>query len=295
MFSLKNDVIFKYVFGYEKNKHILIALLNTILGLEKGNEIIDVTILNVLNLKEYLTDKFSILDIKAADNKGIRYNIEMQVREDTAYIPRVMFYIDKLFTEQLKQGESFDELNKAISISVLDFTLLKEENRIHNVYRYKNIESGKELTDIKEIHFIELPKFNKDKPKELQNKFEKWIYAFKFGELYVENIEKIPEELKEEEAIVMAITEMKSAVADNMVREILSQREKALHDEATRMLHAEKRAEKRGLERGMQQGMQQGEYKKATETAKNMLAKGFDIEVVSEITELSIDEIKKIC
>ena len=49
-----------------------------------------------------------------------------------------------------------------------------------------------------------------------------------------------------------------------------------------------------GLQQGIQQGMQKGEYRKAVETAKRMYKKGFDIELISEVTELSIDELKKV-
>ena len=41
-------------------------------------------------------------------------------------------------------------------------------------------------------------------------------------------------------------------------------------------------------------GLAQGEHKKAIETAKKMLSKGFSLEDVSECTGLSIDDIKKL-
>jgi len=78
-YSLRNDIIFKYVFGHENNEKILRALLNAILGLEGDERIESLSFLNPANLQEYLKDKFTTLDVKAKDSTGKKYNIEMQV------------------------------------------------------------------------------------------------------------------------------------------------------------------------------------------------------------------------
>ena len=57
--NLRNDIIFKIVFGYEKNEKILISLLNAILNLDGDDKIKKVTFLNTLNIKEYLNDKLT--------------------------------------------------------------------------------------------------------------------------------------------------------------------------------------------------------------------------------------------
>jgi len=80
--NLRNDLIFKFVFGYEKNERILIALLNAILGLAGNKKIVSLTFLNAFNLQEYLNDKLTILDVKVVDGTGARYNVEMQVAPD---------------------------------------------------------------------------------------------------------------------------------------------------------------------------------------------------------------------
>jgi len=40
---------------------------------------------------------------------------------------------------------------------------LLEEKEFHNIYRFLNVNSKKELSDLEEIHIIELPKFKKEK------------------------------------------------------------------------------------------------------------------------------------
>jgi predicted transposase/invertase (TIGR01784 family) len=97
----------------------------------------------------------------------------MQVNNQVHYIKRILFYNDKLYVEQLQTGEAFGNINKSISVSILNFNLLENEIDIHNVYRYSNVKSFNQLTDIKELHFIELKKFDKNKPRYLMTKFEK--------------------------------------------------------------------------------------------------------------------------
>jgi hypothetical protein len=104
---------------------------------------------------------------------------------------------------------------------------------LHNVCRYVIICSGRELTDLKELHFVELPKYTDEKPRKLMTKFEKWLYVLKFGERYKDNPESLPATLKAEEEIVMAVEKMREAEGDPVVRELMEARQKALHDEAT--------------------------------------------------------------
>lgn len=272
--NLRNDVVFKYIFGYEKNEKLLIALLNALLGLEGSEKIVKLTFLNAFNIKEYLNDKLTSLDVKVEDNTGKRFNVEMQVRSDSDFINRVLYYNDKLFTGQLKQAEPFEELNKTISISILNFILLDFEADLHNTYRFLNIKSKKELTDLKEIHFIELPKFKEDKPRKNQSKIEKWLHILKFGELYTTDLNSIPEALKEEEEIVMVLHEMVRASNDDLIREIMEMREKGRHEEASRLYQAER--------------------KWKMETARNLLTMDLPLEKISQATGLNIEEIKKL-
>ncbi len=196
--------------------------------------------------------------MKVLDGNGKRYNVEMQVAYEKSYIKRIIYYLDKLYTSQLKESEPYETLNKSISISILNFILLKNEPDIHNIYKFLNIKSGNELTDLKEIHFIELPKFIKMEPEELETTFEKWLYTLKYGEKYVYDIDDIPYILKEEEEIVMALNEMLRASDDDQLRELIEMRQKARHDEASRMYNATIEAQAQGMSQGIAQGMAQG-------------------------------------
>jgi len=166
----------------------------------------------------------------------------------------------------------------------MDFILLPEEEEFHNIYRYLNILSKKELTDQKEIHFLELPKFKKNNPDDLVSKMDKWVYALKYGENYSEG-EEIPEKLKEEE-IIMALREMIKAGNDDEIRELFEMKEKARHDEASRIYNAKAEGEKIGIVKGEQIGIAKGKIEGKIEALQNksikLLLKKFG-ELPSEI------------
>ena len=53
-------------------------------------------------------------------------------------------------------------------------------------------------------------------------------------------------------------------------------------------------AKEEGIEISIKQGLEQGTEQKSIEIVKNMLAKNIDINVISEVTNLSIEEIKQL-
>ena len=75
----KVDYAFKHLFGREETRPILIDVLNSILSPPPGHHIRDIELLNPFNPKEAVDDKMSILDIKARDQSGRQFNVEMQM------------------------------------------------------------------------------------------------------------------------------------------------------------------------------------------------------------------------
>ena len=106
-----NDFAFKKTFGSPENKLALISLLNAILGLPKP--IIDVTIENPYCLQDFKDDKLSILDIKAIDQAGAIYDIEMQLSIFSGLIQRIVFYGCEIYTDQLRSCDDYSLLKPA--------------------------------------------------------------------------------------------------------------------------------------------------------------------------------------
>lgn len=105
--------------------------------IKEEEKIKDIELKNTYNMISYRKGKMTILDIKAVDEKGVLYDIEMQLAEQEFYDKRAFYYWAKVYSYQIESGEDFDLLRKTIAINILDFNYLEEEY-FHNVYRVYN-------------------------------------------------------------------------------------------------------------------------------------------------------------
>jgi hypothetical protein len=79
---------------------------------------------------------------------------------------------------------------------LLDFVLFKESESLHSTFHLREAQSGTLLTDIVELHYIELKKFSHSKPHHLRTPFEKWLYILKFSDVYALGDETLPQNLE---------------------------------------------------------------------------------------------------
>ena len=274
----KIDFVFKKIFGSEKHPGVLISFLNAVL--KPKNNITDVEIKNTDIDKSYIEDKFSRLDVKAVTSKNEIINIEIQLKNEYNMIQRSLYYWSKLYEEQLEEGDRYDKLCRTVCINILDFKYLKND-RFHNGYRLKEIETNEELTDLEEIHFIEIPKLKKiNSEKDIVDVLEGWVEFLRDPESeVVRKLEMTNKEIRE------AKDELYRLSMDEKERALYFIREKSIRDEISALANAE--------EKGMERGIKKGERNKAIEIAKSLLDV-LDIETISIQTGLSIKEIEDI-
>jgi predicted transposase/invertase (TIGR01784 family) len=98
----KVDYAFKHLFGRDVTRPILIDVINSVLS---PPLVQDIELLTPFNPKEALDDKLSILDIKARDQSGRQFNIEMQMLAFPHYEKRILHYACKLHQQQLHEGQ----------------------------------------------------------------------------------------------------------------------------------------------------------------------------------------------
>ena len=75
-------------------------------------------------------------------------------------------------------------------------------------------------------------------------------------------------------------------------REIERLREKARHDEAQALYHAEQQGIQKGIQQGIQQGIQKGAAEEKLEIARNLLKINLPLDQIAMVTGLSKEEIK---
>lgn len=275
----KIDFVFKQIFGSEQHPRVLISFLNA--TLKPIFPITQVEIKNTDIEKQYIEDKFSRLDVKATTSNGEMINVEIQLKNEYNMIKRSLYYWSKLYEEQIGEGEDYTSLKRTVCINILNFKYLNND-RFHNGYRLKEIETNEQLSDVMEIHFIEIPKL--DKNSDEKDLLVAWTEFLKNPESEkVRNLEMSIEEIREAKDTLHRLS------ADEKQRILYEMRAKRLRDE----ISALNKAKREGIQEGIQQGLQQGEKNKAVEIAKSLIGL-LPIEIIAEKTGLSVGEVKDI-
>ena len=280
----KMDFVFKNIFGSEKNPNILISFLNA--TLKPKDLITSVEIKNTDLNKGYIEDKFSRLDVKATTSNNEIINIEIQLKNEYNMIKRSLYYWSKLYSEQLHEGEDYSILKRTICINILNFKYLKTR-KFHSGYRLKEIYSNEELSDVAEIHFIEIPKLEEGSDE--KDMLVAWIEFLKDPESEkVRSLEMSIDEIRQ------AKDELIRMSNDDTQRELYEMRAKTLKDKISALNEAERKGMQKGMQKGIKEGMQKGEKKKALEIAKSMIDMGLDKKTISKTTGLDLSEIEKL-
>ncbi len=280
---LTSDIVFKRVFSREGNEDILKALLEAILD----KPIQEVIVKNPELPKNLYDSKAGVLDVKVEIDKNIICDVEMQVQDFGNIDKRSSVYMATLETEGIKKGEDYKQAKKVIAINLLNFEYYKR-NSYHNIAHMK-FEKTKEneyvdmgysneeelATNDLEMHFIEIPKFEKKNP-EANTKLEQWLWLLAGRE------EKLEMARKKNKEIDKAIDIINQMSMDEKEWNLYISRQRAIWDYNT------------GMRTAKEKGIEEGAKLEKLEIAKNMLKKGIDIQTIEEITGLTKEEIEKL-
>jgi predicted transposase/invertase (TIGR01784 family) len=256
----KNDYAFKHLFGRDSTRPLLINLIDEVLHPAPGRRLRDLELLNPFNPKEALDDKLSILDIKARDESGRQFNIEMQMLAFPYYEKRILYYACKLHQQQLHEGEDYLELKSTISISFLNHVWFPHVSDHHLRFRLLEESHGFPLTEDVEFHILELPKFTKSVAG-LSSGLDIWLYFLRHAEMM--DLDAVPAALQQP-LILRALEELKMLTQTEEERERYEARRKAQLDHNTIV----KVARLEGLQEGRLEGLQEGHQDGRTEGEK---------------------------
>jgi len=300
------DLAFKKIFGVEENKDLLISLINSIVGEE--DQVSEVTLLNPYNPKNFKSDKLSILDIKATNQDGKKFNIEIQISDEADYDKRALYYWAKIYTEQLKESEDYSKLSKAIGIHILNFTSIPDVEKYHNVFHITEKETGLVYYKDLELHTIELKKFTNSKEKlvdivaKVNNALDMWSAFLTRNDLLI--ADNLPKELNSPN-LKKAINVLNVMNFTDEEREAYENHLKWLRIETNTIKKAKADGIKEGIEKGREEGIEKGREEgiaigeaisneKIEKIAINMLKQHLDNALISSVTGLSNDQILKL-
>jgi len=292
--SPKLDVVFQALFGEVGNESITKGFLETIL--ERKIDSIDLS-KNPILRREFKDEKLGVLDIIAKLDKDEICNIELQIVDKKNIIERILYYWSRLYSRQIKSGEDYKILQKAIVILITDFKIENlEELDYHSRWKIMEDKQGKKiiLTQKLEIDIIELPKII-GKEKEQDNLLD-WLY-------FLENpkSERVTEKMKENENLKEAVKKLDNLSEDEKMQRIADLRQKAIMDEKAiyekglevGIEKGMKEGIQRGIEKGIEKGIMEGSQKEKIEIAKKMLELKIDKETIAKATGLTEQEIEK--
>jgi len=271
--SPKIDFAFKLIFGDEKHKEITIAFLTAVLKVPKG-ELADIEIINSELLRQYKQDRKGILDVRVKTRDGRQIDIEIQILP-TVFMPeRTLFYWSKMYASQIRAGDGYELLKKCITINIVDFdcTPLKQ---VHSCYHLtEDINKGHRLTDVLEVHFLELPKLFKEGISIREDDaIVQWMLFIDGSSREV--MEMLAEKNKD---IWSAYSLLKIISNDEKTRMVYEAREAELMDQRTRI----KSAEEIGVKKGK------------AEIIQVLLARGMTVEDVASIAGMDISGVTEI-
>ena len=278
-YNPKIDLVFRKLFGSKENKDILLSFINAVLDREP--EIKNLELKNPYNLADYLQGKMSILDIKAVDEAGTWYDIEMQLAEQGSYGKRALYYWSKVYSNQIKKAEDYRELKKTIGIHLLDFNYFSDlkHNRCLVLKDDETNEVYQEL-DYQELYFIEMSKF-KEKLEQPKTVLDRWITFLNNAYQYDPN--NLPEDLRTEKGIEKAIERLEKMYFDEQEQEVYEAERKRIMDKKEEI----KTAKEKGLARGLEKGIEKGVKKGQVNSAVKLLKKGYSEKEVIELLEIN--------
>lgn len=283
------DIVFKKVWGDPEGIKRLTLLLSICLGIPYeellGNiEIIESEKRN-RRKKEKIQKNDIVVKVKLSYNSKI--NIELNARIGNGILDRNVSYISHIFSSQIENREDYKKIEPVIQINFNKEEIDKKSREIIDKYYIQNSNNHK-LTEKFQIWCINIEKCYEiwyNKKEEEYSEYERAI--IKLGSLIrVDNIEEFKEVLGGISMNEELKSEIEETVEDlNMDDAIFS------HFGSEKDMMAMNNSL---ISEAKEEGIEEGKIEGKIEIVKNMLAKNIDINTISEITEMSKEEIEKL-
>ena len=274
-----SDLFARYLLGKNGNEDLLTDLVNSTLREFNFEEVKDLEIIDPspkagfsLNLSENIELKESIIDIKAKTKNNETVIIEFQLCGNIDFLKRIFYYISKNVVNEVKEGENYNNVQKIISINLLDFNLkFGDEGKAHRCFKLIDTKDLNISLDLIQIHILEVKRFIE----------------------IIKNSTK--EELKEENQIMSkVIEEYRKFTSDDKMMRAYAARESFLVGQKMMLRREREDGFDEGIKEGIAKGKLEGIKEGQISMAKSMKKENIDIELIKKITGLTIDEIENL-
>jgi len=256
-------VIFKIYFADERNIEFLTDFLKATL-LIPANEYDELTIVDPHLIRDFSNDKLGIVDVKLKTVSGKTIHIDIQVAPLPYMKSRIAYYDAKMISEQIGKNDDYQNIKQVISIIITEEEFITGSSNCHHRFTMYDNKNEVELTDIIEVHTLELCKVPAE-PED--NHLYNWLRFIK-----AEEAEELETVAQRDPIIKKAVLKLMELSEDERTRMLLEKREKERMDNSVRENWAKK--------------------EQAITIAKKMLNMKIPVEQVMEATGLTKREIE---
>lgn len=267
------DFAFKRIFGTERFKDATIGLINSII---KGIGVVDIEFCGTEYTRETANGKTICIDIVCKALDGTRFIVEMQRARRQTFQERMVYYTSKMISNiDVSKGDKKYEIPFTYVIAFTDFPLIDvdfmkpDSYKLH--YITKDVESGHKMPGSTEIFFFDLSRFNKSLD-EITDSTDYWVYLLK----EVRNLTDVPDQIPREKCFDSFFEASKQA---NFTKDEKMEYDKAMMDELD-------------YQSALYTAKVEGREESSIEIARNLKAKGLDVNMIAECTGLSIQKIE---
>ena len=269
------DVGFKRIFGQELSKPLLLDFLNSLFGGEK--HIVNLTFLDKEQPALYEEDRSLIYDIYCETNEGEKIIVEMQNKSQPYFKNRSIYYISESIARQGERGSSWNYAIDAVYlIAFLNFIPLDFKRQFRTDVVLAEKDTVEQFSDKMRMTFLQLPLFDKEVG-ECENQVERWIFLLK----NMETLSRLPW------AAQSAVFKKLESIADVGA---MSRDERLKYDESLR-----KYRDTISVFEGVRmEGRLEGQRNEKMENARKMKSYGLALDMIADITGLSVEEVRNL-
>lgn len=223
-------------------------------------------------------DKLGILDVRVALDGDIQIDMEIQIAKFMFWQERSLFYLSKMYSEDIHVGDDYHVLGKCIHVGILDFLLFEEDAEYYSRFHLWEDTRRRMYSDKLEIHIVELPKLGRHEyPETALLKWAKFISAEK-----KEEFEMIA---KTDPHIQKAYEELQHNSEDEEKRLEYEARLKANLDYNTMIYSSWHSGYDEGERKGERKGISIGEEKKLMEQVCKKMKKKCSVSEIAGMLE----------
>jgi predicted transposase/invertase (TIGR01784 family) len=274
LLPLKSDLIFKLVFGDHRYIAIIRAFLTAALDIP-AEEYEDLEIIDPHLERDSPDDKLGILDVRVQLKNNKLIAIEIQIRKTPFMAERVAFSTSRNLARQIGPGQSYTAIERVVTIVIADYDMIPGGRSYHHVFRLYDKDNGILLTNVMEIHTLELRRLPETAGTDgKEGELLDWLRLIRSeSEEEIEMLATKTEEMK------MTVGRLKQISSDERTRMLFEARQLYLMDEAARREAA--------VAEGEAKGRAEGKF----EVAHTMLARGMSASDIADITGLNEQDI----